>query len=312
MHLDIPRQDLKRIKNSFNNYSKNYAGYPLKKLGNHVEIESYYKHTCYEYIIDFNFEQRIVVNKNNPTTRKNFPTREIVNANNVLPWSFRLKKRYFNLKNPKIIKIPKSSYHKTCNTCIGSKNVTCNNCGGKQHYPCSSCNQKGSVRCYSCNGGTNRCMRCISGKTTCRNCGGRGSVSSGLKGVYDRTCYSCNGSGRTRCSNCGGSIYIKCNECNGTLQKRCSGCGGRGRINCSGCSGSGYKKCHSCSGKGGFEYYIGIQQSFDKSRENAFFIADSKILNEVTIKAELVKSEKIENTYKSADFLIKLSSLLRL
>lgn len=306
--MDISKKDLRRIKRTLNKYSIKYSGHPYKNFGNKIEIENFYKYTCYEYIVNFNYEKRTVANKYKASKKRNFPTREINSVSEVAPWSFKLGKRLFYLKKTKTIKVPKSSHYKTCTSCGGSKSIICNNCNGVKNYPCTYCGEKGSIKCYSCIGGTVTCSSCSWGKTTCRNCGGRGTVSSGLKGVYDRTCYSCNGGGKVYCSSCGGSLYIKCRNCNGTQQSRCGSCGGNGRINCSGCNGSGYKTCYSCNGKGGFEHFIAIEQSFNKDFYKDYFIPETQILKINNIDESCLKSEKHEISFNAVDFFESISS----
>ncbi len=52
------------------------------------------------------------------------------------------------------------------------------------------------------------CDRCNgTGLVKCRNCGGHGSVNSGLPPSY-HTCSVCDGSGEVECPNCDGKGYV--------------------------------------------------------------------------------------------------------
>ncbi|GAA3623023.1 hypothetical protein [Flavivirga jejuensis] len=301
----VSKKDLKRIQNSLNKYARKFKGHPLKSFGNNIKIETLHKHIGYEYVVHFNYEKRTVVNKVKATRKKKFPPREITNTSQVAPWSIKLRKRYFNIKAIKTIKVPRSSYHKTCTTCSGSKTVTCNDCRGQRNFSCSSCGEKGYVRC-SCIGGRETCSNCSFGKTNCRTCGGSGQDTTGLKGVYS-TCYGCNGSGKKTCYSCGGTTSVTCRNCSGTQQRRCYSCGGSGRVNCSGCRGSGYKKCYSCNGKGGFEHYIGLEQSFNKDSYRDYYIPRTHILKTDNVSHNSIKSENFEKAFQAHDFFNHIS-----
>lgn len=110
-----------------------------------------------------------------------------------------------------------------------SNSNTCSHCGGSGFCKCVD------GRCEHCYGdGAIDCNRCM-GSGNCQRCYGLGYTSSYAvgKGVVEKTCSSCRGSG-------------SCSSCSGAGNKTCSYCNGSGE--CQYCHGSA--QCQYCNGTG--------------------------------------------------------------
>lgn len=110
-----------------------------------------------------------------------------------------------------------------------SNSNTCSYCGGSGFCRCVD------GRCEHCYGdGVLSCDRCM-GSGNCQRCYGLGYNSSYVvgKGVVEKNCTSCSGSGN--CSSCGGSGDKKCSYCNGSGD--CQYC--HGSALCQYCNGTG-------------------------------------------------------------------------
>jgi hypothetical protein len=80
--------------------------------------------------------------------------------------------------------------------------------------------------------------------------------------VFESTCDSCTGSGKTTCITCSGSSKVICSYCNGLGDnKLCYACSGEGGTRCYDCSGDG-NVSGTVSAEDGYRY-VSVEGNYD-------------------------------------------------
>ncbi len=278
-----------KLKDYISSWSNKIPHHDLRNFGELINIKDINYRPVYHFILQTQFENRIIQNEYKPFDGQEIPDRIYNDPSEVDVWAedFNECDSFINSEESKIIY--GSQHVLMCEPCLGEGVVNCPKCGGSKKVECPTCKGKGRKPCKTC-GATGRI------KVSCSNCGG-----SGTKSEWD---YNQQRNVTKSCGSCsGGRVSATCNNCGGRRTVPCTRCDQTGKIPCSNCRATGKVQCQNCKGRGRLLYYYKLIRSlnFEKDERTHYHSRLKEDFSQLKIDSEYLSGLSVLD--QSADLL---------